>query len=237
MARAISTPQIQRFLGRIWAFELLEPAQIKLLARLTHVRDLAGEQVLWLQGQQVTHFTIVFCGTLRSVRRTSGGAEKLLSTLKPGHHFGLAEMITRASSAVTISADESATILTLDYRSLRTELLSDSDICFRLMQTMARAIFRLTAELERATFENVHTRLARLLLKTGSSRVSQLVPPSHDRKITHANLAVQLGVSRETVSRVLADFKKKKLVTTGYCNITVVDRDGLMDLVEDYDQW
>lgn len=237
MSNSIPISRIEDFLSTFWISELLQPQQLKLLAQLVKVRHLKLGQILWLQGQRVTHFSILFCGKMRTVRRSLSGGEKLVSTLIPGHHFGLAEMITGATSAVTLIASEPSTILVLDLKTLKKELLSNPDISYRLMKTMARAIFSLTRELERASFENVHTRLARLLLRNPPARRDPLGSAGAAQKISHGELALQIGVSRETVSRVLADFKRQGLIETGYRCITVRDREGLMSYVEDYDQW
>lgn len=236
MSTTIDSAQIEQYLAHTSVFEMLEPAHMTILAQLVRTRKLAADEIIWLQGQTVTYFSIVFSGKLRSVRRTSAGSEKLVSILPAGHHFGLAEMITTAASAVTLIADEPTVILTMDYKALRHELLSHNEISYHLMQTMARAIFRLTREIERTSFENVHTRLARLLL-VGSRQPPAVNSPQTGQNISHQELAVQLGVSRETVSRVLADFKNKHLIKTGYRTITILNRDGLMDHIEDYDQW
>jgi len=237
MVAGISPVQIKEFLGRCRAFELLEPDQLQILAGLVAVRKLEADEILYLQGQRVSHFVIVFSGRLRSVRASSSGSEKLVGTLSAGYHFGLAEMITQASSALTVVADEASVILVINHKALQRVLLSNADICYRLMQTMARAIFGLTRELERVSFENVQTRLARLLLKRvprpkGSVRLSV-----EEKNFSHAELALKIGVSRETISRVLGDFKRKGLIKTGYRFIVVIDREGLMDYIEDYDQW
>merc|ERR1712000_720770 len=102
---------------------------------------------------------------------------------------------------------------------------------------MSKAIFSLTRELERVSFENVHTRLARLLLKSNSAVVDGVVDHIRENKMSHEQLSIQLGISRETVSRTLADFRKKGLIKTAYRQINVLDSDGLMDYIEDYDQW
>ena len=230
MAQSLNTTQIAHFLGDISPFALLTADQVKLMARNIRVRQLDAGEILWLQGQKVAYFTIVFSGRIRAVRRTAGGEEKLVDILAAGRHFGLAEMITDASSAVTLTVAHASVILTMDKRSLQRELLSNADICYRLMQTMARAIFSLTRELERVSFENVHTRLARVLLQRTADR-------DYCGDVRHEDLAMQLGVSRETVSRALNDFRRKKYIETGYRKITVRDRHGLMEYVEDYDQW
>ncbi len=237
MDKRIDTDTIQEFLRHIWAFELLQPDQLSKLAQLIHVKKLQPRQTIWLQGQSITHFLIVYSGEIRSLSRSSAGNEKLVSILRKGYHFGLAEMITGAASAVTLIASRPTIILTMNKDALEKVLLKDADICYRLMQTMARTIFSLTRELERSSFENVYTRLARLLLKSRSPRSELVQPAGRTRKISHEELAVQLGVSRETVSRTLSDFRHRGLIDTAYRTITVLNPDGLMEYIEDYDQW
>jgi CRP/FNR family transcriptional regulator, cyclic AMP receptor protein len=237
MARKADFNEVVSFLSRIRAFELLDGSHLHVLARLTKIRQMVRDEILWLQGQKITHFTIVYSGRMRSLRRSSSGSEKLVSILTPGKHFGLAEMITSALSTVTLMAEEPTKILILDHNSLRKELLSNAVICYRLMQTMGRAIFSLTRELERASFENVQTRLARVLLHHDREKPPVPANPNNTGMVTHRDLSVQLGVSRETISRALSDFKKQGLIETGYGHIHVLNRDGLMQLIEDYDQW
>ncbi len=246
MSDIINRKDITSFLANTRVFELLDSEHIDALVQKIRVRNLRPEQIVWLQGQQITSFLVVFKGQLRSVRRNISGSEKLVSIFDPGYHFGLAEMVTGASSSVTLVSSTSSTILTIDLNSLQKILLDNSVICYRIMQTMARHIFALTREIERASFENVHTRLARLLLQYKLHYNKKLLTNTtyHHKKpvfdvynVTHEQLAVELGVNRETVSRVIADFKKKGLIKTAYRSITVLDRDGLMEYVEDYDQW
>jgi len=234
MESKINIQIIADFLQQIWAFELLDKEHLNKLAQMVNVRHLQPEQIIWLQGQPITHFTVVYQGRLKAIRGSAAGNEKLLSSLIPGYHFGLAEMITGATSAVALIAEKPSTVFNITHNSLRNLLLKNNTLCYRFMQTMARAIFSLTRELERTSFEKVHTRLARLLLKGQSGPLS---PQQFGKNITHKQLSVQLGVSRETISRVLADFRQEKLIKTSYCNITVTNRDGLMQYIEDYDQW
>jgi len=237
MAERITKSEIVRFLADIGAFELLSREHLAELAELVTVRRLKKEEILWLQGRQVTYFSIVYSGRIRTVRQTSEGSEKAVSVLGRGLHFGLAEMITGSSSALTLKAMEPTVILTMDHKSLRRKLLNNPEITYRLMGTMARAIFSLTRELERASFEAVPTRLARQLLKNQEASSNSQGGHKQAKEITHEQLAQQLGVSRETISRVLAQFRREGLIKTGYRRITILNGEGLMSLVEDFDQW
>ncbi len=235
--QTIDRQDIIPFLNRIWAFRQMESEHIEHLAAMIRVRYMTDDQVLWLQGQTVEFFCMVYEGKIRSLRMGQGGQEKLLNVLERGWHFGLAEMITGEKSTVTLRADGEAVLLTLDQQTLRRELLSNAEICYRLMRTMARAIFHLTNELERASFEHVSTRLARLLLRQeamvyGSVGTGKDKGEKH-RSCSHEELAALMGVSRETVSRTLSVFRKQGLIETAYRKIKIIDRQGLASYLEE----
>ncbi|MBN1844990.1 MAG: Crp/Fnr family transcriptional regulator [Sedimentisphaerales bacterium] len=234
--QSVDRAAVIRFLGRLKPWEGLSVEHLRFLAGLVHVRRLEADEVLWRQGQRITHFIIVYYGFFRSVRLSVTGQEKLLNTLTPGHHFGLAEMITGSDSSTDIIAGQPAAVLMIDHKTLRDELLSNAEICYHLMQIMAKAIFNLTRQLEQAAFETVHTRLARLLLRKLAGRKAAGDRGNILSPVTHADLALQVGVSRETISRVLADFRRHHWIETGYRSIALSNPQGLLTLVEDYEQ-
>lgn len=149
-------------------------------------------------------------------------------------HFGLAEMITGEGSAVAVRAEKPSVLGVLSKEAFRREVLADPALCYALMQTMARSIFRLVRELDHATFESVPQRLARCLLAVArhsgirADRGIQLLPAP-----THHELANLVGASRETVTRALGKMKKAGLIDLGYKRITILDQDRLQESVLD----
>jgi CRP/FNR family transcriptional regulator len=86
------------------------------------------------------------------------------------------------------------------------ELLSD-----RLSTVMA--------VLEEVVFQRMDRRVASLLLDK-SGRI-------HPVKITHQEIASELGSSREVVSRILEDFSQKGLIEVGRGIVEILDFDEL----------
>jgi CRP-like cAMP-binding protein len=142
-------------------------------------------------------------------------------------------MITGTGSAATLRAESASTLAVLNHSSFRRKVLSDPDLSYALMQTMARSIFRLVRELEYTTFESVPQRLARTLSALVSS---QGIASSEGIQIlhapTHQDLANLVGASRETVTRTLAKMQADGLLKIGYRRLTILDADGLAKITE-----
>ena len=235
MASPPANRPIGPLLERIPLFARLDAAQIARLSRqFTTARFRAGERVI-MQGEPVQRFVVVHRGELSLLRGSADGRERIVAMLRPGMHFGLAEMITDAGSAVAVRAETESILGVLSQEAFRREVLAAPTLSYALMQTMARSIFRLVRELDHATFESVPQRLARYLLAAAghsglrTDRGIQLL-----RAPTHQELANLVGASRETVTRALGKMRDEGLLELGYRRITILDRDRLAaSVIED----
>ncbi len=235
MASPPPSRPVGALLEQIPLFARLDGAQIARLGRqFTTARVRAGERVI-MQGEPVQRFVVVHRGELALLRGSADGRERVVAMLRPGMHFGLAEMITNAGSAVAVRAEAESILGILSQEAFRREVLADTELCYALMQTMARSIFRLVRELDHTTFESVPQRLARYLLAAArhsglrTDRGIQLL-----RAPTHQELANLVGASRETVTRALGKMRDDGLLDLGYRRITILDHDRLAaSVIED----
>ena len=228
MSPIYNRPPIQPLLRRIPLFGPLSDPQIRNLSELFVISRVEAGQVILMQGEPVGNFIVICSGSLTLLRGSAEGRERVVDTLKSGAHFGLAEMITGEGSVVTIRAAEICELGVLRQSAFKREVLAHPGLCYALMQTMARSIFHLVGELERATFENVPQRLARYLLTLASaSGVRTAKGVQVVSAPTHQDMANLIGASRETVTRALGKLQDEGLIETGYRRLVVLDREGL----------
>ena len=71
-------------------------------------------------------------------------------------------------------------------------------------------------------FRRMDARIASLLLTRAQSQ--------NPMRITHQEIAAELGSSREVVSRLLEDFSERGLIRSGRGEIEVLDKEGLESL-------
>ncbi len=80
---------------------------------------------------------------------------------------------------------------------------------------------------EEIAFRNIDARIA--------DRLSKLYKGSgHPIKITHQELASEIGSSREVVSRILKDFEEKQIVTISRGSIDIVDINFLREYLNKF---
>jgi CRP/FNR family transcriptional regulator len=214
-------------------FRSLGAAAQQTLAGLLARREVAKGETLYREGQPLDRFLIILEGRFNVLKTSTEGREKVVSELHDRQHFGLAEIITERRSNATIEATEPGVVLLLSKEDLVQTLLANPGMCFQLMQTMAGTIMDLSNQIQEVSFERVSVRLARLLVLLADHEGTAVEGRRLIRhRYSHQELGRRLGASRETVTRMLKHFRDLGLVTAEHRLLAVLDRDGLLAIVE-----
>lgn len=226
-------PGIAETIGRIPIFSSLSGRYLRLLSGLVSRRQADKGETLCREGQPCTRFIIVLRGRFNVLKTSTEGREKIIAEIRPNQHFGLAEIITGRRLGATVEVTEPAAMLTLSKEDFVQTLLDNPRMCFQLMQTMAGSIMDLSDQIREVSFERVGVRLARLLAelsdREGTPRGDQVVIR---RRYSHHELARRLGVSRETVTRMLKRFRGMGLIAMEGRILMILDREGLENVVD-----
>ncbi len=76
-------------------------------------------------------------------------------------------------------------------------------------------------------------KLARFLLDWSANHKSENGAVKFNLTLTHEEIAQMIGASRETVTRLFAEFKKKNLLHIKGSSVTIKDKLGLEQLLQD----
>ena len=172
-------------------------------------------------------------GLLKVVITSARGDNRILAVLGPGSIAGELALIDgrpRSASVVAIRDCE----LRFVRRNAFEECMAQHPEIYRYLVNVLAGRLRETNEaVAVANFLTVEARLARALLDLaqhfrGHSEAEQIVI-SH--KMTQNDLAAMAGVARENVSRVLTDWKERRIVvrSSGYyclCDVAALKRKG-----------
>jgi CRP/FNR family transcriptional regulator len=149
---------------------------------------------------------LVMRGSVRLFHRGPDGRELTVDLLGRGRLFGLSALfglvgeglLAEAATDALICLADTATFLSLLARWPRVKLLLAQHLGTRLLH-LERQLARLTAADARTRLASVLWHLAREVGETLPGGERQIARPP-----THADLARQIGSSRETVTRLLA---------------------------------
>lgn len=191
------------------------------LQALMRPTRLNGGQVLFLAGDPGDGCYLVEEGLLKVTLTSSSGGERILAVLGPGALIGELSMIDgepRSSSVSAIRDTKLAFISRADFKAFGER----NPQIYRHLALLLTRRLRDTDAVVAANFLSLKGRVARALLSLTEAF-------GHDvgggrtvirQKIGQSDLGAMAGIARETVSRILNDWKRDKVisrVSSYYC--------------------
>lgn len=175
---------------------------------------------IFLEGDECKHFALVLTGTARVYKLGESGREITLYRLHPGDSCILTASCILSQNrfpAVAVAEEniESAVVPAHIFREWIGKYEVWRNYIFNLL---ANSLSSVMAMLEEVAFRRMDVRIAEYIIS--------LAKHSHNGiKITHQDIAMELGTSREVVSRILKHFEYEKLISLQRGVITLNDVD------------
>lgn len=232
MSKTVSVMEERKeFLARV--LPSLEPAEVEELQRISLPVHYDEGELIAQEGSYAAGVYIVQSGLVSIGKYASKGWEKrMLRFLAIGEMFGL-EAVFLKREPINVQFAKALVESTLLFFE-RSNILAFSkghplmfaDLC----RWLSREVIMLEFKLTRAAVESTDRNLALLLIalahKYGEKDKAGIVL---DLPISRQTIAEMLGVSIETLMRVLKRFRERNLITTSQSLITIVDMDTLAE--------
>jgi len=232
MSKTVSVMEERKeFLARV--LPSLEPAEVEELQRISLPVHYDEGELIAQEGSYAAGVYIVQSGLVSIGKYASKGWEKrMLRFLAIGEMFGL-EAVFLKREPINVQFAKALVESTLLFFE-RSNILAFSkghprmfaDLC----RWLSREVIMLEFKLTRAAVESTDRNLALLLIalahKYGEKDKAGIVL---DLPISRQTIAEMLGVSIETLMRVLKRFRERNLITTSQSLITIVDMDNLAE--------
>lgn len=164
-------------------------------------------------------------GRIRVTRLSASGQEQVLRVWGPGSAVGLVVLADKAPYPATGQVVEDALLYAFrvdDLVALIPESLPLAANAFKLVGQRLRLARDTAHDL---AVHSTHGRLASLLLKTAEEQRSNRFTLG----LTHQDIAGMIGTSRETVTRVLADFRRTKCIAVDGEAMIITDEKRLRE--------
>lgn len=194
------------------------------VGQLLHYR--AGE-LIYMQQDSADILYLIRKGRVRVYLSTESGEEVTLEIVEKGRIFGESSFVQDACRPTTVSAVTDTELVACRLSELGPALCGSWELTSALLQMMSDTCDYLSRLVKRAYLYDRRERLAAFLLE-------QTAVDNPDKGIvdgalpyTHEDLALVVGLSRVTVTRVLGEFQRQGWVECGYRKIRVRDREGL----------
>ncbi len=200
-------------LPKVALFADLPPPQVHAIARIVRCQRFPKGAVICAQGEVGEVAFLILAGRVDIVIAAADGRQFLLAELGPHEWFGELALLDeterqRSATAVARADTEVALLRRADFLVL---LDQHPSIARRLLRSLARRLRQANAQIASLVFADVAARLARVLLA-----LAQQEPDGRwTVRATHEDLAGQIGAARQTVTRVLNEWRRHGTLATG----------------------
>jgi len=170
-------------------------------------------------------------GRVRLYRLSPEGKSLTTSIVDPGSIFGEMAVLGQGMQDSFAEALEDCVIYTLNSRDVQDLFLNDPRVSRRLLELVSQRLADTERKLEDFAFKSVPQRLASMLLELAQvpldRREGAVTLPT---RLTHQQLAEMIGTYRETVTKVLNDFRQQGWIRMERGRIQLLDLDVLQDM-------
>ncbi|MDN5205060.1 Crp/Fnr family transcriptional regulator [Fulvivirgaceae bacterium BMA10] len=165
-------------------------------------------------------------GKVKIYKYGSDGKEQIIRIAKPGDFLGYRELLTNTRYTVSASILEDAVLAFVPKEDFNNLLREDADFTTFFTQLLSRDLAEAEEKMVALAYKPVRGRLAETLLEL--DKVFENENKKNLISLSREDLANIIGTAKETVIRLLSEFKSEKLININGRTIRVVDPNGLL---------
>jgi len=187
--------------------------------------------VLFIEGQRPRGVFVLCTGKVKLSTSSSQGKTIITKISEPGDVLGLNATISNRPYEVTAEMVEPGQANFISREALLQFLRDHGEVAVRVAEQLSRNYYVAYEEIRTLGLTSSPAeKFAKLLLSWESAKTDG--QNQIRLTLTHEEIAEMIGTTRETVSRLFADFKKKELVQIKGTTLVIRDKGALQKLVQ-----
>lgn len=200
-------------------FSELSDDELRAVAALTQTRTLLKNTLVICEGDVSNSMYIIKKGKVNITVTNEDGKEMILSTLQKGDNFGelaLLDDAPRSANAIALEKCEFIILHKADFTQL---LIQNTTIALAIIKYLCERVRFVTNLAQGLALLDVYGRLVKLL--QSMAKMNNEGKLEIDVPLTHKDIAMRVGSSREMISRILSELEKGHYISTANKLITI----------------
>ncbi len=214
-------------------FSDLEEQDLSAIGRATHILRVKKGELIFHEGDEAKGFFVLRRGMVKVFKMSEEGREQTLHIMRPGGTFAEATIFMGENFPASAEALLDSTLIMIRKDPFLEILSKRPQVGLRMLGSMSLWLKRLTELIESLSIRTVQARLALYLLGEVEASGREARPGAElTLDMPKKELAVQLGMAGETLSRVLRTFREKGIVAGQGRKLRLLDPGRLKELAE-----
>jgi CRP/FNR family transcriptional regulator len=211
--------------GHVLGLDLPSLARKVLGRRFQFTKFPAGSRI-FVQGTPPVAYYLVKDGEVKITRITPNGNETILCLPTAGETFCPVPLMDHGLHLGTATAITGVSILVIPQADFTRLCADNHDLSAAVQGACLNSVRRLLRRMEMNSFRSARSRVAFILLGAQLPHVTNS-QGQEEVTVTHQTLAELVGISRETVSRILARWAREGTVAGSRGRLTILNVERL----------
>ncbi|WP_404420229.1 Crp/Fnr family transcriptional regulator [Nibricoccus sp. IMCC34717] len=217
---------ISSTLRRTTLFADLPVPHLSSVTEACSLRSLAKGEILFREGERSDGFFVVRTGTVSVSKITPDGREQVICVFREPESFAEVTLATIETYPANATALEPSQVIVVHKGPFLDLIRRQPELALRMLASMSVHLKHLVQSLQDLKGTQIEYRLADWLLRHSPAAAAGC-PTRFELPISKRNLASQLGVTSETLSRTFARFRSEGIIVVDGAVITILDGPGL----------
>ncbi len=225
-----------RLLARLDIFAGIDSRAICDVLERSEEKTFSVDEIIFREDQKASLFHVLVSGQVKIVQVTEEGHQVVPRTISAGQMFGGVAVISDTTYPVTAQAMSACRCLIWGGESMKELMLTYPQLALNALRYVQGQLQQVQERYRELATERVEQRIARALLRL-VRQVGRRAEGGFliDIPLSREDLAEMTGTTLYTVSRVLADFEKRGLISSRRQSVCVLTHDGMAAIAKDDD--
>lgn len=215
-------------LKKIFVFSNLTEEELDKIAGIVRMRQYKKNSVIFHEGDPGEGLFFVQKGKIKLTKLSSDGKEKILHFCQAGDVFAEVLLFDEGEYPATAETLEDAEIGLIHHQDMERLLRDNNEITLKILKVMAKRLREAQYHIRDLAFNDAYSRLAAALLNLSREYGRKVGDLDHvGITLNQQDLAGLIGTSRETVARIMGEWRRDGIITLDKKQIIIIDREKL----------
>lgn len=226
----------QIYLRQVELLQDLSPEELSAMEKMMPIKAVEAGNVFYCPKQPAEILFLLKKGRVNLYHLSAEGTAFTTATIEEGTFFGEMALLGQSLYGSYAEAATPCLLCTMSRSDVKMALLGDLRISSRLVETLGRRLVETEQKLADFALKSVAARVASLLLQLGRSpqareqRQGLFAAKTIEITGTHEELAQGVGAYRETVTKVLNEWRAEGIVELHRGRVVLLDIERLRTL-------
>jgi len=217
-------------LKKIFVFNSLTEEELAQIAAIARFRSYKKNTVIFHEGDPGEGLFFVQKGKIKLSKMSADGKEKILHFCQAGDVFAEVLLFDAGEYPATAETLEDSEIGLIRHRDMEELLRNNGEITLKILKVMAKRLREAQYHIRDLAFNDAYSRLASALLNLAKEYGRRVNDSDHiGISLNQQDLAGVIGTSRETVARIMGEWRREGIISINNKEIVIHDREKLKD--------